>query len=516
MPRTFAALVPASVGLALLAASACDRSATRAPSPGPSASSFPPLPTGLAAPNVLLRAGAWLHTHPPPAGERARNPSFPLGQRQPEGLASRYRLVRDLGAWVLVEAAEDDQPWGSRHCRPRGFFGEVAMRLYVAREDLVPVLTRPLVAAFDDGTRAELRPGTPLSDALPESDPTGRPRRVAFSDVAEIPVGVPDDAVGLVYDEPPPRHVPPAARRALSPDAELTFDGRALKQGARWGGYDPSGAHWVYAETAVDGGVLVDLEGTCGRFRARVDGGAVRAAEEPHDVDLPAWAAWAGDPPLRTIRKGAAVTWRDGSPAGVARVDTKLEDEGVADGARRCFDELLGPSSARGAPESTLRFCAAEADVVPSPSHRSDEDVARIGPKTTHYVRIEVTSHPPLVDPEVVAAARAVAKDELLTEHGDVVAIAPPGETAAQAKKKVPARVRRLLVRLDVTMKDGTSERRCEVVDEGLTPPDVTSDVRTITTGVRDTPLRALFHNAFASVLVDPQAVLRSLSGKAK
>lgn len=60
--------------------------------------------------------------------------------------------------------------------------------MWVQREDVAPVLTRPFSQTYDDGTFVELKPGTPIVGGSPW-----------LKDGFWLPVEVPEDMVGERY-----------------------------------------------------------------------------------------------------------------------------------------------------------------------------------------------------------------------------------------------------------------------------------------------------------------------------
>jgi hypothetical protein len=421
-----------------------------------------------------------------------------------EAAASRYRLIRDGGDWIEVESvARTSQR--TRYCQmTNDYFKTLAIRVFVARADLVSVLTRPVTAEFADGTRVELDAGAPVSALLPESARDGRARRTVFADGLLLTMVVPDDAVGLVYAAPEERAVPGTTTDSLNNEVEITFDGRASKQGGTYVdalGLDGGYRHRIYGQRDVDGATLVDLEGSCGRYRARVARSAVVPANqnpmESFDFEE------GRSPRTYWIAKGTAISWADGSPAGVARDDGWREDLGEPSGTRRCFRFMFNPDAPPDTPEASLLLCAEETALSPAPSRRSDADVARIGTATRHYIRLELDSEG-LVDASLLATLRATAKDELILGYGATVAIALPGETAAQAKKKVPPGVTRWVVRARITENDSVrTERRSELLDETVSPPRMVQQ-RTASVSLNmpeNSYRRALFKGTFVGIL---------------
>ncbi|MEP7121912.1 MAG: hypothetical protein ABJE95_13415 [Byssovorax sp.] len=490
----------------ILALVGCGHTPT-APAPVGSGSAAPeiaPLPTGLNQPSVLVRAGSYLYTRPPPAGQRARNPAFPAGIVQPEAHASRYRLLHDGGDWIEVESVAATS-LRTRHCQTTSdYFKTLAIRVFVARADLASVLTRPFAAAFADGTRVELYAGVPVSGPLPESAPEGQQRRVVFADGLVFPMAIPDDAVGLVYAEPPEHSTTEPTTHALASGTEITLDGRESKLEyvtARALGLDGEHRHRIYAERDVDHDLLVDLEGSCGRYRARVARSAVVPAN-PHPVESFDFDVGVA---LRTtwIARGTAISWVDGTPAGVARENGWRQDPGEPTGTRACFRYTFNSGAPPDTPEASLLLCAEQTALTPAPSRRSDDDVARIGPLTRHYFRLELDAGDRADGSKLTALLRATAKDELLAGHGDAVAIALPGETAAQAKKKVPRGVARWVVRERIIKHNGFTERRTELFDETVNPPrSVQQRAAIVNVGMPDSvDERMLFDGAIVGIL---------------
>lgn len=377
---------------------------------------------------VLVRPGAFFHTAPPPAGQRAREASAaPPAAGGPQA-ATRFRLLHLAGDWVEVETIASERH-DDVHCqRPSALFEGLAVRLFVASADLQPLTRRPVHAIFDAGA-IELQAGVPIAQ---QGDGW-----TAFADGNTVPVELAADAVGTAYAPGPARAIA-AQQTVLSPQVPLEIGGvRLALQGRRSdAAIDASsgrdGQHAVYVQHAAPesaGRVRVEVRTACAAYLATVAASALQKAQPPA-VEAPR-----AEPPGRarfSARAGALIVSEEDQPLGRVVVTVPIADDANPDRQRPCFDWPLGRRGA--APDSALRFCIAAANLVESPAFLSDQQVAVITPKTRRQIALRIENHTQRPDAEIDIATRTAARRRLFA-LGDLVLV-PPGEDEAMSASR--------------------------------------------------------------------------------
>jgi hypothetical protein len=175
------------------------------------------------------------------------------------------RVVSTKGAFVEVEPLEDGGCTWSRLEPP----DDVArLRLFVRRADIAPVLAKPFVKTFPDGTKLALRPGLPV---VPRGD------GYAFSlRGVELAAEIPAASVAFAY---PTEHakgkVALAAHEfALDVGAKAALGGRAFAVTA-----ELAGLHATAMEKTGDL-ALVSLEDRCAAVTVAAPAKAVKEVDE--------------------------------------------------------------------------------------------------------------------------------------------------------------------------------------------------------------------------------------------
>jgi len=128
----------------------------------------------------------------------AKSPSIKLGtldqgRDQDVGFVVPMHVIGDSGDFVEVEPTADVECAWWRLARPAGLS---SLHLFVRRDDLAPVLTKPFTATFKDGSRIALEPGVAVLAG-----------KVAFHD-GLVPAAIPDASRGLAYTPHPVAAVP--------------------------------------------------------------------------------------------------------------------------------------------------------------------------------------------------------------------------------------------------------------------------------------------------------------------
>ena len=396
---------------------------------------------------VLVRAGAMLHTALPPAGQSARLPVPTAAVVDAPRASARFRLVRTAGPWVEIETVTDPER-GAPHCHaPPSAFAGMALRLFVAADDLQPVTARRVRVAQSGGT-LDLEPGVPVTRS--------GERWRAFPDTNRVPVDLRADDVGTAY-RPALSHAIPAGPRVLQPPSKITIGPLKLTPDAERGavscdwsaGRDPAGK--AYVQKVTPGARPARHRRGADRVRAlRRDGRGVDAGRSARPGQTTGQTTASIDSPLRdrgprnrfSARAGAVVTWPDGAVAGrtasevlIPPDDSHHDSDSAVDRARPCFDWPAAPQ-ARG-PGASLRLCFAVAELIESPAFLSDQQVSLPNARTRRQVAIKIDNHTTRADGLIDSAVRTAARRRLYA-LGDVVLVPPREESArsvARAQK---------------------------------------------------------------------------------
>lgn len=199
-----------------------------------------------------------------------------------------------------------------------------ALRLFVHRDDLAPVLVKPFTATYSDGTRIKLQPGVPVMPT-----PSGQYTLGARGD--RFRAAIPHGSVGYTYTagrvaEP---ELPAAGKvYRLDRSATATLNGETVSVRAQWLAPEPTrnGEH-----------ALVHWAARCIDMIVDVPGGALRATERPRPPTAPAAPA-----PLRPtgfyIPAGAPLATEAGRDVAVTAIPIPIT---APSGDTACFDSTL-------------------------------------------------------------------------------------------------------------------------------------------------------------------------------
>ncbi len=301
-----------------------------------------PLPPGAATPSAFAVVALTTPLATAPRdGAPALWPELPAAGHPSFGV---FRILGEEDGWAAIETLGDAGP---PHCAGSiPALDAFRLRLYVPIAALVPVTQREIVQPFADGTRAELGRGVPL-EALPQR----MLFRAHLGDVSTVvQLGIAD--VGTRY-LPSPELPRPSVDRALRGDVLAA----AVPVLGQTGRVEASAASDVpvYEVTTHGGELLVELRPPCGRLLVRVPSHAVVSASAP--------AQLAPETPRSgpSVRAGATVRWRDGTPAGVALRQVTLATEAEPVDRLRCFVLALRDDDD---PTATLQLCFDRRDVL--------------------------------------------------------------------------------------------------------------------------------------------------------
>jgi hypothetical protein len=302
--------------------------------------------------HVLVSDTAWLRTAPDDAAPHARL----AGAGTPAGTRHALRLVKELPDAMEVEPIDD--AGGARTCYEdvKGL-RELALRLYVAKADLLPVTVRELKLKHKDGTSLTLAGGVAV--AAPAT--AGEPHHALIAGMS-LPFTPPPGTVGSAFV--PSHHFDVSKLEPYSPAPTARLDGLPIGESKSVGIYKKSGK--------VRGpDRLLDLRAPCmamsvlepieplGRGTGMGGTGMIGRTASSHGA---------------LLKKGAPLFWPDGSPAGSTRAKVVLATDshsfrGAPPAVRECrpVDLLHGVSVVResddhrpedgGAADRTLFIC---------------------------------------------------------------------------------------------------------------------------------------------------------------
>jgi hypothetical protein len=353
---------------------------------------------------VLIWADAALRTAP-----KAEAPHVKLGELGPEGRLARPWAVSaaEVSAWhgEFAEVVTSD---AQRHARAREGDGRfcytsaplgstaLALSVFVHRDDLAKVLTKPIAAEQSDGTAVGLRPGAavvPLPDnAGLALAPQELPVRVSTGGLV-FELGVDAAALSLEYTPAaaPPytacagdvdcpsadvcvdERCRPAPAQVLEATAPLTLGGRTVARAPAMGNSATATVRapdvapvFVLNQTKDEKGALASMESRCAAFRLRVPEGTISKRPRREDVeDISGLSGARGLGKAFSVPKGARVFWEDGRPAGALLDDRAYFEAGREAGELRCFTEAIAanPHAERPATRPALTLCYRAADV---------------------------------------------------------------------------------------------------------------------------------------------------------
>jgi len=265
-------------------------------------------------------------------------------------------VVGAQGEFIAVESLVDT----TQHCAGGlAAWSDLRVGLFVRKRDLVQVTTREVEHTFADGTRVVVEPGAAIGETV-----TGAGERVVDGGGIGLELPLPADAIGTYY-EPISRAPQTAAERVGS--ATLAYgQGRPLGPTSALD-RDRDGILAFERKPAEDKRVLVRVGSRCAQIWAWTDASAVAPPElRAHGLYAMTGTGEAGILGLlggptqasSEIRAGAALTWPDGHPAGLAERAVTTTRVPRRDGERSCVVVPFA-SGDTGGPE----LCVAAADL---------------------------------------------------------------------------------------------------------------------------------------------------------
>ncbi|MBX7079028.1 MAG: hypothetical protein K1X88_07575 [Nannocystaceae bacterium] len=280
----------------------------------------PPRAHGAGARHVVVRGGT-----PVFDTQDATSPRGWLGADDRIG-GWTLRVVDDDGARLRLSADLDAsfEPCAAGVDGLRG----LGLELYVPKTALATVITREVTLTADDCETIVARPGVVVT-ALCEAGGAKR-YRVGSCPNADCVYEVPDDAIGTDYVASPHAAAGPSGDETAFPIAcvdaiDAAGTRRPLLRDSTWG-RPPA--------TALARGGLAPAQGKLPA--CELEPTAVFCDERPRlGFDHVQYA----------LRDGAKVTWRDGTPAGVAATSQRFRAVPRGTGDRLCWGAVEGGSS---------------------------------------------------------------------------------------------------------------------------------------------------------------------------
>jgi len=300
---------------------------------------------------VLVNRHAWFYQAPADDAPRFSLSATPLkneGQAA-SALPLRLALVQRRGDWLEVR----NPPLSGGHCvaAPR-VLAPYALRLFVKRSAVGPVVRRPVVKRYGRGLVARVAPGRWLKPG----------QRVAEAAGGKLRLKLASGDIGWFYTRNKP--LPQALEQWIyyADSGDLVHRDRA---GSRSGA-----THAVLAIEARPERKTrrVTLRDRCISYQRRLPkkrrnpqrnllavlgGGEDNLAHDVFAAGPPRDGVAAAAPaePV-TLSAGQPLSWRDGSPAGRMRSDHAPDAEVEPAGERRCFAEITAckPQTGLGSP----------------------------------------------------------------------------------------------------------------------------------------------------------------------
>jgi TonB family protein len=390
----------ALAGLVGLASACKDDASADAPAEAKAGEASGSEAKGTGAGGVAPAAAA--PTEPPPSGHAVAKAGALLFASStgdvgfelpplPSAAGMTVNVVGEQDGRLVVETLVTE-PTLEHHCAATlDGLSDFRLRLYLAREDLLPVLTEGLVHELGDGTTIRLARGVPV--------PAGSAELLVRGTAVRVPV--PAERTGRFYEPAQP------FARAGQEGEIVPLDGHALTYGGHT--LDESSLYrdadrvLRFGVTERTGEALVTVRNPCleatvlvssarlhaepsyrgrygmlgsddsGHFLASPYGGAFAAAGDDEDV----WGGLTGTEvgeafgvgglglvgtgrgaKAYEVKAGAAIVWADGSPAGQVTADHEFATPPRDEGGRSCFDAPIVTGQA-----STVTLCFAAGDV---------------------------------------------------------------------------------------------------------------------------------------------------------
>ncbi|MFW6369428.1 MAG: hypothetical protein ACOC0J_02480, partial [Myxococcota bacterium] len=267
------------------------------------------------------------------------------------------RVVADHGAAVEVETMSSEE--ARDHCAGsvRGTMKGYRLRMFVARNELVPVLSKEFSREFEDGSVAHAPPGVAVRATREEI--LVRLARGAI----EVPGPEDLEEIALSYSQPgfpEERLTPEPMPGVLSPSSPLRLGGRAIQLGMLPG--NAARPRWV-RQDGPDGASRIFMANRCMGMVLVTDDPDPVSAEEMSGLGLSGIGSGGGGDYGHQVRAGAPAYWQNGPSAGVSRERVSHSSPPEEEGGRLCFP-LMG----------VVKICHDHDDVTISQQGDVEED----------------------------------------------------------------------------------------------------------------------------------------------
>jgi hypothetical protein len=212
--------------------------------------------------NVLVWHDATLFVEPKDDAATMKLATFDDTRKDHVGHVIALRVIATKGSFVEVELTDQRDCTDSRVVVSDDL---ARVRMFVRRDDLAPVLTKPFKASYPDGTSIAFTAGTPVV-------PTDAGTYVVSLHGDEVEVDVPAGSVSFAYSSPKSRAaITIADTLSVASGTKATLGDRTVKLGLR--------------EAAPierrDDTTLVSIDAGCVAARMLVPSGALTDLDEP-------------------------------------------------------------------------------------------------------------------------------------------------------------------------------------------------------------------------------------------
>ncbi len=307
---------------------------------------------GLDAPDLRGDAQVWedaaFYLEPWDGGTQVRFATFSRGRREEVGRTIPVRILSSTRTFVEIEPAPVIGCANRRlELDPR----VEALRLFVKRDDLAPVLLRPYQVTYNDGTSVRVAAGMPVWPT-----PSGLYTVSARGD--KVRLAIPHAAVGYLFAHAkvPDVERPTGALVQVDRMTAAKLGGEPLEVRARWLAQRP--AKTAEPQLLRWSARCIDLTVSVPSTSLRT--GAWTAPYRPYEPTMPI-----AKHPQHLLR-GTPLTTTTGREVAVAAAAIEVEAPAAATGA--CFDARLTMSRVDDPPQSavhrTVKLCADAAHVI--------------------------------------------------------------------------------------------------------------------------------------------------------
>lgn len=309
---------------------------------------------GLDAPDLHGDALAWedatFYLEPWEGGANVRFATFGRGRREEVGRAIPVRIVAATRTFVEIEPSP---VLGCANRRLEADPRVEALRLYVKRDDLAPVLLKPYAITYTDGTGVRLTAGVPVQ-------PTPSGLYIVSARGDKLHLSIPHASVGYVFTnvKVPEVERPTGAAVRVDRSAAVKLGGDPLEVRAGW--LAPKPTKQAQAEQQ-----LLRWSARCIDLTVSVPASSLRADTWTRPY-RPYEAGFTAPRYPQHVLRGTPLATPSGREVAVAADAIDIELPAGASAA--CFDARLTMTRVEDPPQSsvvrTTKLCADKAHVV--------------------------------------------------------------------------------------------------------------------------------------------------------